>query len=152
MNNKQNSDLFDNVYNKLKEFSFLTGSRAFGTERPDSDFDMVYSVTFSEEIAKIIDEFEKEQSGYFAGYCIKIGEEVINLIPVHPHEFLPWYLATKAIKETLRISGLQEEPIKKYSVFMAIVSAFKGTVSQLRTVSEYQKQIKEILEVENESV
>jgi len=123
---------------KLLEVGFLTGSRAFKTFRWNSDFDIVYSIDDSYKIEEIIKGKEKHPSGYFAGYTINVDDRTINLIPVHPHEYLPWYLATKAMTVTLKQSGIVD-PIKKYSVFMGIVSLYKGTVEQQGNLDAYDK-------------
>jgi predicted nucleotidyltransferase len=128
---------------KLLEIGFLTGSRAFGTSREDSDYDVVYSIEDSQKVADIIGDAERSPSGYFAGYFVKDGNKQINLIPVHTHEYLPWYLATKAMAVTLKQSGIVD-PIRKYSVFMGIVSLFKGTVEQRGPLSAYASVKEEI--------
>ena len=128
---------------KLLEVGFLTGSRAFGTNREDSDYDVVYSIEDSQKITDIIGDAKRSPSDYFAGYFEKDGDKQINLIPVHPHEYLPWYLATKAMTATLKQSGIVD-PIRKYSVFMAIVSLFKGTVEQRGPLSAYASVKEEI--------
>ena len=126
------------MLDKLLEIGFLTGSRAFGTARQDSDYDVVYSIEDSQKIGEIIKDTERTSSDYFAGYYINVDGIQINLIPVHPHEFLPWYLATKAMRETLKASGIND-PIRKYAVFSGIVSLFKGTVAQSGNLEEYAK-------------
>jgi len=124
------------MLDKLLEIGFLTGSRAFGTNHDDSDYDIVYSVEDSQRINEVIEGLEKTPSDYFAGYYINTEGKHINLIPVHPHEFLPWYLATKAMTATLKTSGITDT-INKYSVFMGIVSLYKGTVPKLHNLSAY---------------
>jgi hypothetical protein len=123
---------------ELLKIGFLTGSRAFGTARDDSDYDIVYPVQYSAEIATIIDGLDRSPSNYFAGYCVTIDGKDINLIPVHPHEFLPWVLATKAMTATLKESGIID-PIKKYAIFQGIVCLYKGMVAELGTLNEYGK-------------
>jgi hypothetical protein len=136
------------IRDELLKIGFLTGSRAFGTNREDSDYDIVYSVVDSCLISKVIEGRETTPSDYFAGYCFRDDDSaLINLIPVHPHEFLPWYLATRAMKETLKISGI-DSPIKKYAVFMGIVSLYKGTVQEEGMVNNYNKVKHDILTIE----
>lgn len=132
------------VLGKLLSYGFITGSVAFGTNRPDSDIDFVYAIDDSHYINEIIKDFPRTPSDYFAGYFINVNGEQINLIPVHPHEFLPWYLATKAIAETLKISGIVD-PIKKYAVFQGIVCLFKGTVKECGSLSEYEKVKRDLI-------
>ena len=121
---------------ELLKIGFLTGSRAFGTARDDSDYDVVYSIEDSGRVNDVIGDANRVPSDYFSGYCVSDGSKTINLIPVHPHEFLCWYLATKSMKATLKESGIND-PIRKYAVFMGIVSLYKGTVEQRGTLSEY---------------
>lgn len=125
------------MLDKLLKIGFLTGSRAFGTSKEESDYDIVYSIKDSQKIEDIINGHEKRPSDYFAGYFIKDEEKQINLIPVHPHDYLPWYLATKAMTVTLKQSGIID-PIRKYSVFMGIVSLFKGTIEQRGSLKNYE--------------
>jgi predicted nucleotidyltransferase len=132
------------LVDRLLEWGFLTGSQAFGTAREDSDIDIVYSIQDSDRIAQIIGPVEQRPSSYFAGYTIDDNGKQVNLIPVHPHEFLPWFLATKALTATLKDSGIID-PIKKYAIFQGIVCFFKGTVAELRNIDEYDKLKERIL-------
>jgi hypothetical protein len=135
------------ILSELLKVGFLTGSRAFGTEREDSDYDIVYPIQYSDEVDEIIEGMERSPSNYFAGYCVTIDGKEINLIPVHPHEFLPWVLATKAMTATLKESGIVD-PIKKYAIFQGIVCLFKGMVSELGTLNEYCKLHDKILGID----
>lgn len=133
---------------ELLEVGFLTGSRAFGTARPDSDFDIVYSIEQSPKISAIIEGIEKYPSDYFAGYYVNIDSQQVNLIPVHPHEYLPWYLATKAMTASLTISGI-DNPIDKYSVFSGMVSLFKATTKKRANLAAYMEVEKWIYDNEH---
>lgn len=131
-------DSLESIYAQLLAIGFLTGSRAFGTARNDSDYDIVFPVTERQRVNDIITGLDTTQSDYFAGFYINVDGKIINLIPVHPHEYLPWYLATKAMSSTLKDSGIVD-PIKKYSVFMGIISFYKGTVDELGCISAYRE-------------
>lgn len=135
------------MIDELLKIGFLTGSRAFGTHKFDSDYDIVYAIQDSEKIDSIIHGKERNNSLYFSGYHVNHKGKLINLIPVHPHEFLPWYLATKAMKETLIISNIID-PIKKYAIFQGIVSLYKGTVEELNNMNEYNILKEKILKME----
>jgi len=135
------------ILDQLLTIGFLTGSRAFGTNRDDSDYDIVFSIEDSGRIDDIIGKLEKTPSNYFAGYYVYDNGVTINLIPVHPHEFLPWYLATKAMKATLATSGITS-PIKKYAVFSGMVALYKGTVEELRNLGAYITLKEKILALE----
>jgi len=136
------------ILSRLLDVGFLTGSRAFGTERDGSDYDICYSIDDSNFINVIIEGMERHPSDYFSGFFISCDGININLIPVHPHEYLCWYLATKAMKATLVISGI-DNPIGKYSVFMGIVSLYKGTVKQRGNLSSYNKVKSYIYDLEH---
>lgn len=125
------------ILRELLNIGFLTGSRAFGTATEKSDYDIFFSVTDWATIDRIIAGFDRTPSEYFTGFYIKVEDKTLNLIPLHPHEVLPWWLATKAMTATFINSGVVS-PIKKYSIFMAIVCAFKGTVEEVITVDAYR--------------
>lgn len=135
------------VLEKLLKIGFLTGSRAFGTNHDNSDYDIVYSVEDGPFISDAIGSLEKTPSNYFAGYYVNDGGKLINLIPVHPHEFLPWYLATQAMKATLKTSNITSA-IKKYAVFSGMVALYKGTVEELRNLGAYIELKEKILALE----
>ena len=124
------------ILDKLLTIGFLTGSRAFGTETEHSDYDIVYSVQDSLLVSDVIKDNTKTNSEYFSGYYITIEGTRINLIPVHPHAFFPWYLATIAMTSTYKISGIID-PIKKYAIFEGMVALYKGMVNELFTVDYY---------------
>jgi len=126
------------LVDRLLEYGFITGSQAFGTARENSDIDVVYSIQDAHHINEILGSIERNPSNYFAGYWVIDNGKPINLIPVHPHDFLPWYLATKAISATLKDSGIVD-PIKKYAVFQGIVCLFRGTIAELGSIQHYDK-------------
>lgn len=121
---------------ELLKVGFLTGSRAFGTNRRDSDYDIVYSIDDSHIIDGIIEGITRIPSAYFSGYLIGVDNKDINLIPVHPHEYLPWFLATKAMTATLQQSRIVNK-IQKYAIFEGMVALFKATCEQRSTLTEY---------------
>jgi len=131
------------VLDELLEVGFLTGSRAFGTNRDDSDWDIIYPIYEGALIATILEGKERKPSDYFAGYCIQDGGYTINLIPLHPHEIIPWVLATLSLKSTLKLSGITNR-IQIHSIFMGTVCLFKGTVEQRGTLNEYAKAIQDV--------
>jgi predicted nucleotidyltransferase len=142
-------DTFDVVLKSLLEIGFLTGSQAFGTARIDSDYDIVYSVVDALKISIITGGYKSIQSDYNAGYTIQIEGKTINLIPVHPHEFLPWYLTTKAMKGMFEFYTF-ESKIKKYALFGVIKDALKGMVDELQTVDAYTDVNNYIIKRESE--
>lgn len=133
-----------NIVERLLDYGFITGSQAFGTAREDSDTDIVYPIYYSQQVAKIIEGHDIAKSDYFSGYYISVDGKQINLIPVHPHEFLPWYLATLAMRETLKISGIID-PIKKYAIFQGIVCLYKGMVEEKHDIKAYEIIAKTII-------
>jgi hypothetical protein len=133
---------FQTKLDELLQVGFLTGSRAFGTNDERSDFDVVYLITDTGKIDDILTGYDRTPSCYFSGYYVKIDDGVVNLIPVHPCEYLPWYLATVAMTSTLKLSGINDT-IKRHAVFMGMVSLFKATVGQI-SQNEYNKLKKKI--------
>jgi len=136
-----------NLYEELLKYGFLTGSRAFGT---NSDYDIVIPIYDLQDVKNILNDqnISTEQSNYFSGFKFSHEEKQINIIPVHPHEFLPWYLATKAMKASLKISGIKDR-IKKHSIFMGIICLYKGMVEELKNIENYVVLNKSLIEKEN---
>lgn len=82
--------------------SFLTGSRAYGTPRPDSDIDLVVYVT-SEDLSKLIELSDKVSEfgapggvHYEDGCCLRFGP--LNLICVTSEQhFNTWKKGTEEL-------------------------------------------------------
>lgn len=130
---------------KLLQYGFVTGSQAFGTARPDSDIDVVFAIQDQHKIDEILAGYERENSLYFSGFYVNDEDgKQINLIPVHPHDFLPWYLATRAVSASLKDSEITD-PIKKYSLFQCLVGIFRGLVEERGDLQNYNMLKEEIL-------
>lgn len=70
------------VISELVKVGFLTRSRAFGTHEPESDYDIVYCVTETSHVRRIIKGLSIENSLYNSGYRVCLDRYDINLIPV----------------------------------------------------------------------
>lgn len=127
--------------------TFLTGSRAFGTNKPGSDFDLVVSIIDFDDVKTVLSELAPgavvTPSDYFAGVKYKwmdtrtcpknpFDDLEINLIPLHPNAFQSWYLATLAMAASCREAAFTN-PVYKYSVFEAMVAAFKSATYASKT-------------------
>ena len=132
---------------KALEIGFLTGSQLYGTATEKSDYDVVFSIEDSDKIHELIHAYDKKQSDYFSGFFIKVDDIQINFIPVHPHDFLPWYLASRATAFTLTRSRITSA-IKKYAIFSGMVALFKGTVEERGTLDNYKSVKEDILAME----
>lgn len=125
--------------NNLLGSSFLTGSRAFGTNKSSSDFDLVVPIVAWDHVRTILDglrEAVKTESDYFQGlkyrWYLPNGRFVLdrdslelNIIPVHGDSFRSWYLATLAMAATAATADFRY-PQQKYATFEAMVAAFKS--------------------------
>lgn len=129
------------LYNNLTRLGFISGSRAFGTERPRSDLDLVVSGFRREEAINLLKRAPRVTvypSTYFGGSkfvwlsSLENQAMCINLIPVHPSAFRAWYLATIAMASTCKAARFQD-PEDKYGVFEAMVAAFKLTTHKQTT-------------------
>lgn len=118
------------IKEQLLELGFLTGSRAFGTSGAGSDFDIVISVTELQKVHEIIKGFTITESNYFKGFYIEDNGEKINIIPVHPDDYVPWYLTTKAM--TAILSEVHLEKHKKYAVFSGIRALVSASGYEIR--------------------
>ncbi len=139
------------VIGKLLEFGFLTGSRAWGTNTTESDWDIAFSVGDTQLVDGLLPDENRTESEYFGGYYVAIGGVKINLIPLHPHAFLPWFLTTEAFKATFKLTSIKD-PIKKYSLFEGMVAMFKATTSELGDLNTYHEQNQALLKSLNTEV
>jgi len=117
----------EELLEQLLDVGFLTGSRAFGTARPNSDWDIVYSIKDTTKINRLLRGMERHPSAYFSGYFVDSGTGVLNMIPVHPMDYSPWYLATHAMQATLCHAKIKD-PTDKYALFQGLVALYKATI------------------------
>jgi hypothetical protein len=110
------------IKDQLLEIGFLTGSRAYGTEKKDSDFDIVINIKDLQMAYHRIGDKEVKESEYFGGFYFSEGDDKINVIPVHPNEYEPWYFTTKAMTAILEHAVCSQE--EKYAMFSGIKALF----------------------------
>jgi len=132
---------------------FLTGSRVFGGATKESDWDIVVSIIHRQEAEEIIKSwsYNKKESNYFAGitYCVDLKPNdytlhKINLIFVHPHEFKAWYLATKALENTLPLVGTIFKK-NRTSIFQTLMIQFRSILPELGDFKNYAEENKKCL-------
>ena len=124
-----------NVYEQIVSMGFLTGSQTFGTQRPDSDFDIVTTVDKASELADLLEQAfpipcTREASSYFSGSkytwwdTSRMGTVTFNIVPL-PHQSIEaWYLTTLAMSVTFKRSNISSK-IVKYGLFESMVASFK---------------------------
>ncbi len=127
---------------ELLEIGFLTGSRAFGTATEDSDWDIVIQVQDRPIVDGILKGYEQVPSNYNSGFKVYLEFGVINIIPVHPHAFIPWYLTTVAMKNILQHFALND-PIKQHAVFGGLVCLLTSAIDQIGDYDEVNQKIME---------
>lgn len=131
---------FEDLKTALLQYGFLTGSRAFGGFRPDSDWDIAYLGIYRDEVNALLTGVTLVPSNYFSGSHLEIEGNSINIIPLHQVDFLPWYLATKAMKGTFSVAEIHDRT-KKHAVFMGIVSLFKAVLSPMPEDGNWYREL-----------
>lgn len=79
--------------------AFVTGSRAYGTPRPDSDVDLVVPIDAAalRELLDVVNEDEVSSGSGYHGVSLRFGR--LNLICVTgPRQLDAWSSGTKALK------------------------------------------------------
>lgn len=89
--------------------SFLTGSRVYGTPRPDSDIDLVVLVT-EEDLARLreVGTVRPQHTGYntFESCSLYFGN--LNLIAVtKPDEYTAWLIGTNNLRDHAPVTRAQ---------------------------------------------
>lgn len=134
---------FDNHRELLSAFIFkgvnwfVTGSQAYELQNPfTSDIDICFLHKDREEVDEIIKKYPRtyntSQSSEnkefdFRGFCIDIGEETINLIPLKLNEYKAWKEATKYFVNRLE---------KRDYVFKEFFSVKENRVKHFREIRD----------------
>ena len=131
---------------QLLYHGFMTGSRAYGTARDDSDYDIVVPTIRQDEINAILLGIERTNSNYNNGFWVQDGEIKINIIHVHPNDFYPWYLTTRIMKSLKNCSYLFKPENRQYfiSFFGLTLASFRASL-KFRTNDENIKISKIII-------
>ena len=126
--------IFEKAMDELLTIGFLTGSRAFGTAREDSDYDVCFDVSMAKKVEGIVSVYEdidelgnKETAcpDYETGsrYC-QIDGNRVNLIFLHPDTVKAWEMATAAVAAVIHKAAGFEDRQKKLAVFKNLVAVF----------------------------
>ena len=138
---KKNKDI---PIEDLLNLCYLTGSRAFGTERPDSDWDLVYSVHNDSKINSLTTGLVRAPSNYNSGFWIDLKFGKVNFIPVHPQEFPAWVFATRAVKAILKDTAILDRSAK-IALFESLVTMMKLTLPSKdfspKQIEDYNTQL-----------
>lgn len=80
---------------------FITGSVRFGTQKPNSDLDIAICINNAEHIKdKLEVTFKKKikPSDYNNGFKFEHEAHTINIVPLHPLDYVAWYHAAKIME------------------------------------------------------
>jgi len=81
---------------------FITGSRRFGTCKQESDIDVCILINKRQELFdKAV---EPKLSNYNNGFKTNVNGREVNIIPLHPLDFVAWFYAAKLMCETPNLS------------------------------------------------
>ena len=83
----------------FEQIHFVTGSVAFGCAKKSSDLDIAFLDVDREKVLSNPRIQAIQPSKYNSGVKYLSGETTINLIFLHPTDFIAWYLATEQISE-----------------------------------------------------
>lgn len=128
-------------FNKIKdllEWGFLTGGYGFKIFDSSSDIDIAFPIYNKSEILRLCDGFTQTPSEYFGGFYIVVDGEFINLIPLHPHAVMPWYLTTKAMRGIIHDISNKDKQFR-HMIFESMVSLFKGVCNYQGTPQAYMQ-------------
>jgi len=94
------------VEDMITELGVPTGSRAWGVQSYDSDYDYMFDVNTYPMVLDAINSHIKRdcisKSDYFVGMYVTINDKRYNLFILAPNEYMTWCLATDAMQ---RICG-----------------------------------------------
>ncbi len=127
---------------KLLTLGIPTGSRVVGGFSEESDWDIVVSVNDSEKAKAIVAPYiyYESPSNYFNGCKYGIlsskGAYHLNLLFVHPREFLAWFRATRALRGEFRGDGIDLTKSGRVTIFETLMVQFRDKIP-LMTIKEF---------------
>ena len=101
---------------------FITGSVKFGCASRRSDLDIAIPIMYKEQIYKP----EYKPSNYNAGFKFMYNDVCINMIPLHPLEYIAWNHAAKIISTIQLFKPI--EKTGKYVVGYEFMPKYKRLV------------------------
>ena len=95
---------------------FITGSRRFGTSHDLSDLDICVSIVSYSYIKSDIITLGKNltHSAYNNGFKFEDGGLIINIIPLHPADYVSWFHAAIMMESMPNLKNLLRQQIHGY--------------------------------------
>ena len=118
--------------------AFLTGSRAFRTTTEKappgelvhvSDTDIAVLIENKRQLQVSLDArfpCTRKDSEYNAGYKFETLHGVLNIVPLHPLDFLAWKLTTAHIKRIMTLCPDARDRIRNRETKLGIFEALSG--------------------------
>ncbi len=132
------------------ECAILTGSRIFGYNTKESDWDIVIPMNYMGNASDLINLASMVvDSHYFNGKMLHFSgvDTPINLIFVHPHEFKIWHLATLAMATVWKAMGISNsaglsvaDKHKAHGMFEGFRATFKMVLPELNDSLNYEQE------------
>lgn len=109
---------------------FLTGSRAFGCAKEDSDWDYVFPVWDKEDILIILEKKKilPVNSHYNAGIAFEYKYTKYNFIFLHSSDFVCWARAAILLRTNAVYPSFIKEKIKRYAVHEMLCGIIKASL------------------------
>lgn len=119
--------------------AFLTGSVRFGCATNDSDLDIAFPINLRE----VALEWAKQQGGmeaskYNLGVKVQVGAITVNLIFLHPVDYVAWYKAAQMLEASgIFNRGIIPRPLR-HGIHEALCASAKMATPELLNISNYE--------------
>lgn len=125
---------------------FITGSRRFGTNHKNSDLDICICIVDFDDVKNIIvnkynSSYKKSDYNNGIKFKYKPNDVEINVIPLHPVDYVTWYHATKLMEATpFKGKKMREELHGLYETYFGLMKSH--FTSESITIENYMNYCK----------
>lgn len=131
--------MFEQGFKTEAKQAFLTGSVRFGCATNDSDLDIAFPINLRECAL----EWAKQQGGteaskYNLGVKVQVGAITVNLVFLHPVDYVAWYKAAQMLEASAIFKrGDLSRPLR-HGIHEALCASAKMATSELLSISNYK--------------
>lgn len=131
--------MFEQGFKTEANQAFLTGSVRFGCATKDSDLDIAFPINLRDCALEWAGRHSGiEASKYNLGVKVQVGAIIVNMVFLHPVDFVAWYAAAQMLEASgiFKRGGLPR-PLR-HGIHEALCASAKMATPELLNISNYR--------------